>query len=386
MSIVKIKELNLHNKKVLIRTDLNVPIYNKKITSDARILAALPTIQYAIQQKSKVIIMSHLNRPIEGEYSEKYSLLPVFKYLKKKLSYTSVHFCSNYVDSKKIEPGEVCLLENVRFNIGESINCDKLSKNYSKLCDIFVMDAFGSAHRKQSSTYGIMKFTPIVCAGLLLEREIKILSQIFINPMKPIVAIVGGSKISTKLKLLNSLGKIADTIIVGGGIANTFIAIDNNVGNSLYEKKFIPLAKKLKNKYNILIPIDSRVGHTFSSKSLANVKTVSNINNQEEIMDLGDETIKLAKNIINTAKTIIWNGPVGVFEFPNFRIGTKIIATSIANSRGFSVAGGGDTLSVIDMFSIKNKISYISTGGGSFLQFLEGKQLPVIKLLEQRSL
>lgn len=382
--MLEMTKINISNKTVLIRTDLNVPIQNGKITSYARILAAIPTIKYAIKQKSKIIVMSHLGRPTEGIYDNQFSLFPIFEYLKKFFFKENIFFHKNYLRPLKIEPGQICLLENVRFNIGENKNCNILSENYSKLCDIFVMDAFGCSHRVQSSTYGISNYAKIACAGPLLISELKSLKKIFQNPKRPIVSVIGGSKVSTKFNILESLGKISDTVIVGGGIANTFIAINNNVGKSLHEKRFIPLAKQLTKKYNILTPIDSRVGIGFSNTTQSKVKLTSEINNKEEIMDIGDQTAKIASNLIAKAKTIIWNGPVGVFEFLNFRKGTEIISTSIANSKAFSIAGGGDTLSAIEMFNIKEKISYISTGGGAFLKFLERKKLPTIEVLEQR--
>ncbi|AWH90354.1 phosphoglycerate kinase [Buchnera aphidicola (Melanaphis sacchari)] len=385
MKIKKMTELNITEKKILIRTDLNVPIQNGIIQSDARIIAALPTIQLALQKKAKVIIMSHLGRPKEGCYTEKYSLLPIVEYLRKKLKNIKIYFSTKYPEKIKIHPGEILVLENVRFNIGELKNDRLLSKKYSNLCDIFVMDAFGSAHRKQSSTYGVGKFSKISCAGPLLLSEINTLKKALKKPERPMVAIVGGAKVSTKFNVLNTLSKIADTVIVGGGIANTFLAIDHNVGKSLHEEKYINQAKKLRDKRNnIIIPIDSRVGKNFSPIEKDIIKMPFEIKKNEEIMDFGDKTINKIIKIIKKAKTIIWNGPVGVFEFSNFRKGTEIIAKQIAQSNAFSIAGGGDTLSIIDMLCIKDKISYISTGGGAFLEFIEGKKLPAIKMLEER--
>jgi len=354
------------------------------IQSDARILAALPTIEIAIEKKAKIIILSHLGRPKEGCYTKKYSLFPIFEYLKKKLKKTKIYFSDNHLKKVEINSGEILILENVRFNVGELKNDENLSKEYANLCDIFVMDAFGSAHRMQSSTYGIGKFVKIACAGPLLISEINNLKKALKNPKRPMVAIVGGAKVSTKFNVLNKLAAISDTIIVGGGIANTFLAIDNKIGKSLHEPKFILKAKKLRDKYNnIVIPIDSRVGKNFSHKEKCTIKLSSNIEKNEEIMDLGDKTIKKIIKILKKSKTILWNGPVGVFEFPNFRKGTEMIAKAIAENNGFSIAGGGDTLSVIDMFQIKDKISYISTGGGAFLEFIEGKKLPAMKMLEE---
>jgi len=383
MTIKKINEINITGKKVLIRSDLNVPIENGIIQSDARILAALPTIELAIEKNAKVIIMSHLGRPKEGVYTEKYSLLPISRYLKKKFNNTKIYFSDNFLDGIEINNGEIAILENVRFNQGELKNCEKLSKKYSDLCDIFIMDAFGSAHRKQSSTYGIGKFAKIACAGLLLINEINALKKALKTPKRPMVAIVGGAKVSTKFNILEKLCKIADTIIVGGGIANTFLAIDHKIGKSLYESDFIFEAKKLRDKYNIIVPIDSRIGKNFCKTEKSIMKLPSDIKEDEEIMDFGDQTIKNIINILKKSQTIIWNGPVGVFEFPNFRKGTEMIAKTIAHSNAFSIAGGGDTLSVIDMFDIKKNISYISTGGGAFLEFIEGKKLPAIQMLEE---
>lgn len=383
MTIRKMTELNITEKRILIRSDLNVPIENGIIQSDARILAALPTIELALQKKAKVIIMSHLGRPKEGYYTKKYSLFPIFEYFKKKFNNTKIYFSNNFLDGIKLNPGEIALLENTRFNKGELNNDEQLSKKYSDLCDIFVMDAFGSAHRMQSSTYGIGKFVKIACAGLLLISEIDALKKALKKPKRPMVAIVGGSKVSTKFNVLNKLSKIADTIIVGGGIANTFLAIDYKIGKSLYEPDFVCEAKKLRDKYNIIVPIDSRVGKNFCKNEQAIIKSPDNIKEDEEIMDFGDESIKKIISIITQSQTIMWNGPVGVFEFPNFRKGTEMIAKTIANSNAFSIAGGGDTLSVIDMFNIKNNISYISTGGGAFLEFIEGKKLPAIQMLEE---
>lgn len=384
MNIKKMTELDITGKKVLIRADLNVPIKDGVIQSDARIIAALPTIELAIQKKAKVIIMSHLGRPMEGLYEKKYSLLPIFEYLKKKLKKNKIYFSTN-IEKIKINSGEVLLLENVRFNVGELKNDKNLSKKYASLCDIFVMDAFGSAHRKQASTYGVGKFVKIACAGPLLVSEINTLKKALKNPKRPMVAIVGGAKVSTKFNVLNKLAEISDTIIVGGGISNTFLAIDYNIGKSLHEAEFILKAKKLRDKYNnIIIPIDSRVGKNFSYTEKCVIKLPHEIEKNEEIMDFGDETIKKIIKILKKSKTILWNGPVGVFEFPNFRKGTEMIAKTIAQNNGFSIAGGGDTISVIDMFKIKNKISYISTGGGAFLKFIEGKKLPAIKMLEEQ--
>ncbi|WP_343152539.1 phosphoglycerate kinase [Buchnera aphidicola] len=383
MQIVKMNELNLYNKKVLIRLDLNVPINEYgEITSYARIIAAIPTIELAIKKEAKVIIFSHLGRPIEGVYNKKFSLFPIFQYLKKYFNTVNVTFSKTLI-FEKIKKREIVILENTRFNIGEKKNDPNLAKKYASLCDIFVMDAFGTAHRSEASTCGVGYFSKIACAGPLFLSELESLKKALKNPAQPVVSIIGGSKVSTKFRILKSLGKISNTVIVGGGIANTFIAIDNEVGKSLFEREYLMHAKELKEKYNILIPKDSRVGKEFSKHTDAIVKKTSDIQENEEIMDLGDETLSKVLKIIRLAKTIIWNGPVGVYEFKNFQKGTKLIAREIAKSNAFSLAGGGDTLAVIDMFKIREKISYISTGGGSFLSFIEGDKLPTIKMLEE---
>ncbi|XBC39993.1 MAG: phosphoglycerate kinase [Buchnera aphidicola (Chaetogeoica yunlongensis)] len=383
MPTIKITDLNLKNKKILIRSDLNVPIQNEKILSHTRIHASLPTIQFALKNKAKVIVASHLGRPIEGKHEKKFSLFPIFKYIKKILPDTNVYFIKKFTDNIKIQPGELAILENVRLNIGETKNDTNLSKKYATLCDIFVMDAFGTIHRDESSTNGIIKYSNIACCGLLLTSELKALKKALKNPERPMISIVGGAKVSTKFNTLTELAKISDNLIVGGGIANTFIAINHNVGKSLYEPKFINQAKLLNKHYNIFIPTDSRVKNTLKNDNFAIIKKVSDINSNDEIMDFGDTSIINMKNIIKTAKTILWNGPIGVFEFKNFRKGTQELSKAIASSNAFSIAGGGDTLSAIEKFKIQNKISYISTGGGSFLKFLEGKNFNIIKLLKK---
>ncbi|WP_367677021.1 phosphoglycerate kinase [Buchnera aphidicola] len=375
------KDIDLYNKRVLIRVDFNVPLNNNIIISDNRIQASIPTIKYALKKNAKVILMSHLGRPKEGEYCQKLSMQPIIQYLKK-IFYKNKIYYSNHLKPITIQPGELLILENVRFNPGEKNNDEILSKKYANLCDIFVMDAFGSAHRKEASTYGVGMFAKISCAGILFASEINALTRALKNPKQPMISIVGGAKISTKFKLLKQLSKISDTVIVGGGIANTFLAIDYNIGKSLYEPKFIPLAKIIRAKNNILIPVDSRVGTKFSKNSLAIVKKPYQIQNNEEIMDIGDESIKNMIETLKKAKTILWNGPMGVFEFPNFSVGTKALAKNISKNQAFCIAGGGETINVIDMFNIKNKISYISTGGGAFLEFVEGKKLPTIQMLE----
>lgn len=385
MSVIKMTDLDLAGKRVFIRADLNVPVKDGKVTSDARIRASLPTIEQALKQGAKVMVTSHLGRPTEGEYNEEFSLLPVVNYLKEKLS-NPVRLVKDYLDGVEIEPGELVVLENVRFNKGEKKDDEELSKKYAALCDVFVMDAFGTAHRAQASTHGVGKFAPIACAGPLLAAELDALGKALKNPQRPMVAIVGGSKVSTKLTVLDSLSKIADQLIVGGGIANTFVAAQgNNVGKSLYEADLVDEAKRLLTICDIPVPTDVRVATEFSETATATLKSVTDIKDDEQILDMGDVSANKLAEIIKNAKTILWNGPVGVFEFPNFRKGTEIVANAIADSEGFSIAGGGDTLAAIDLFGITDKISYISTGGGAFLEFVEGKVLPAVAMLEERA-
>ncbi len=385
--MLNIKNINIFNKKILLRLDLNVPIKNGIIMSNKRIKLSLPTIKYIIKNGGYLIIFSHLGRPIEGKYDINFSLLPIVKYLRKKIN-LSIRLINNYlnIDNLKFKSkNEILVLENVRFNIGEIKNCNLLSKKYAKLCDIFVMDAFATAHRKHSSTYGIIKYASISCIGILFYNEIKMLSKLILNPIRPLVSIIGGSKISTKFNVLNNLAKKSDTLIVGGGISNTFISIDNKVGKSLYEPSYIKKAKKLRNKYNIPVPIDCRVTKKISEFSNSYIKNVYDICNDEEIVDFGNKTIRFIYKIIIKAKTILWNGPVGVFEYSNFRKGTEMIAKAILKSNSFSIIGGGDTILAAELFNISDKISYISSGGGSFLKFIEGKKLPVISILEKKN-
>lgn len=384
MSILKMTELDLHGKRVLIRADLNVPLKNKKVASDARILASLPTIKYALEHGAQVMVTSHLGRPTEGEYNEDFSLAPVAEYLQEHL-HIDVKLVKEYLNGVKFEGNELLVLENVRFNIGEKKNNSDLAKKYAALCDIFVMDAFGTAHRAQASTYGVAEFAKIACAGPLLANELDALGRAMKNPQRPMVAIVAGSKVSTKLTVLDSLSHIADQLIVGGGIANTFIKAQGyKIGKSLAEEDLVPEAKKLLANCDIPATVDVKVSHEFSEEAEAIEKSVESIEDNEMILDIGHTTALKLAEIIKNAKTILWNGPVGVFEFPNFREGTQIVAQAIADSEGFSIAGGGDTLSAIDMFGIKDKISYISTGGGAFLEFVEGKTLPAVEILEKR--
>jgi len=385
MSVIKMTDLDLAGKRVFIRADLNVPVKDGKVTSDARIRASLPTIEMALKQGAKVMVTSHLGRPTEGEYNEEFSLLPVVNYLKDKLS-NPVRLVKDYLDGVEIAAGELVVLENVRFNKGEKKDDEALSKKYAALCDVFVMDAFGTAHRAQASTHGIGKFADVACAGPLLAAELDALGKALGNPARPMVAIVGGSKVSTKLTVLDSLSKIADQLIVGGGIANTFVAAQgHNVGKSLYEADLVDEAKRLLTTCDIPVPTDVRVATEFSETAPATLKSVSDIKDEEQILDLGDVSAQKLADILKNAKTILWNGPVGVFEFPNFRKGTEIVANAIADSEAFSIAGGGDTLAAIDLFGISDKISYISTGGGAFLEFVEGKVLPAVAMLEERA-
>ncbi|TDB55608.1 phosphoglycerate kinase [Photorhabdus luminescens] len=385
MSVIKMIDLDLAGKRVLIRADLNVPVKDGKVTSDARIRASLPTIEAVLKQGAKVMITSHLGRPTEGEYNEEFSLKPVVDYLKEKLS-SPVRLEKEYLEGVNVAEGELVVLENVRFNKGEKKDDETLAKKYASLCDIYVMDAFGTAHRAQASTHGVAKFAPVACAGPLLSAELEALGKALGNPARPMVAIVGGSKVSTKLTVLDTLSKIADQLIVGGGIANTFVAAEgHNVGRSLYEDDLIPEAKKLLISCDIPVPTDVRVATEFSETAEATLKSTSDIKDDEQILDLGDESAQRLADILKNAKTILWNGPVGVFEFPNFRQGTEIVARAIADSDAFSIAGGGDTLAAIDLFGIADKISYISTGGGAFLEFVEGKKLPAVVMLEERA-
>ena len=393
MSVIKMTDLELANQRVLIREDLNVPIDAGKITSDARLKAAIPTLKLALEAGAKVMVMSHLGRPTEGanaEENQAFSLQPVADYLAGALNFP-VRLVTNYLEGVEVNSGELVLFENVRFNVGEKKNDDALAKKLAALCDVFVMDAFGTAHRAQASTHGVAKYAPIACAGPLLAGELAALGKALNNPARPMVAIVGGSKVSTKLTVLDALSKIVDQLIVGGGIANTFIAAQGyNVGKSLYEADLVAEAKRLTeaaqaNNGDIPTPTDVVVAKEFSASAKANLKAVSDVNDDEMIFDIGPDTAEHLAKIIAQAGTIVWNGPVGVFEFDQFGQGTKAIANAIANSSAFSIAGGGDTLAAVDKYNIADKISYISTGGGAFLEFLEGKKLPAVEILEQRA-
>jgi len=390
MSVIKMTDLDLVGKRVLIRQDLNVPIKEGKVTSDARIRASLPTIQKAVASGAKVMIMSHLGRPAEGEYTEAFSLAPVANHLGGLLG-KDVRVVKDYLDGVELADGEVVILENVRFNVGEKKNDDTLAKKYAALCDVFVMDAFGTAHRAQGSTHGVSKFAATACAGPLLAGELEALGKALDNPARPMVAIVGGSKVSTKLTVLESLSKVVDQLVVGGGIANTFIAAaGHNVGKSLYEADLINTANKLAEDAktrggDIPVPTDVICGKEFSETAVATLKTVADVADDDMIFDIGPDSAAALATVIKNAGTIVWNGPVGVFEFDQFGEGTKAIAMAIAESSAFSIAGGGDTLAAVDKYGIADKVSYISTGGGAFLEFLEGKKLPAVAILEERA-
>lgn len=389
MSVKKMADLDLAGKRLFIRADLNVPVKDGKVTSDARIRATIPTLKLALQKGAKVMVTSHLGRPTEGVFEEANSLQPVVDYLNASDLGVSVRLVRDYLDGVDVKENEIVVLENVRINKGEKKNDPELAKKYAALCDVFVMDAFGTAHRAEGSTYGVAEYAPVACAGPLLAAELDALGKALKEPQRPMLAIVGGSKVSTKLTVLDSLSKIADQLIVGGGIANTFIAAEgNNVGKSLYEADLIPEAQRLSKATNIPVPVDVRVGLEFSDAAAATHKAVNEVAAEESIFDIGDKSAEELAEIIRNAKTILWNGPVGVFEFPNFRKGTEVVAQAIVDATAngaFSIAGGGDTLAAIDMFGIADKISYISTGGGAFLEFVEGKILPAVEILEKRA-
>ena len=389
MPVIKMSDIDLAGKRVLIREDLNVPIRDGVISSDVRIRAALPTIQAALEAGAAVMLMSHLGRPTEGEPNDEFSLAPVAKRLSDLLD-RDVPLVADWLDGVDVEPGDVVLLENVRFNAGEK-SCDEaLSRKMAALCDVFVMDAFGTAHRAQASTYGVAEYAPVACAGPLLAAELEALGKAMDNPARPVVAIVGGSKVSTKLTVLDSLANIVDTLIVGGGIANTFIAAEGHgVGNSLYEADMIDTARALakggEGKADIPVPTDVVVASEFDENAAGTEKAVEAVMADDMILDIGSDSSRHIAEIISRAGTVIWNGPVGVFEFDNFGAGTQALAEAIAASDAFSVAGGGDTLAAIDKYGVADKISYISTGGGAFLEFVEGKKLPAVEILERRA-
>lgn len=390
MSVIKMIDLDLSGKRVLIREDLNVPVKDGKVTSDKRIRASLPTIEAAMNAGARVMLMSHLGRPTEGEYAEEFSLRPVAEHLSGLLG-REVRLAQNWLDGVDMADGDVVMCENVRFNHGEKGNDEALAKRMAALCDVFVMDAFGTAHRAQASTHGVAQFAPIACAGPLLAAELDALGKALDNPARPMAAIVGGSKVSTKLTVLDSLSKVVDQLIPGGGIANTFIAAAGYpVGKSLYEADLIPEAKRLMEAAiakggEIPIPTDVVVGKEFSETAEAVIKAVAEVADDDMIFDIGPETAARYAQMMQTAGTVVWNGPVGVFEFDQFGHGTETLGRAIAESSAFSIAGGGDTLAAVDKYGIAEKVSYISTGGGAFLEFLEGKKLPAVAVLEERA-
>jgi len=389
MAIIRMGEVDLAGKRVLIREDLNVPVVDGQVTSDARIRAALPTIQAALGAGATVMLMSHLGRPTEGQADAQFSLAPVAARLGELLG-TEVSLVADWIDGVDAEPGTVILLENVRFLPGEKACDDGLARKMAALCDVFVMDAFGTAHRAQASTYGVAKFAPVACAGPLLSGELKALAKALDNPARPMVAIVGGSKVSTKLTVLEALGNVVDQLIVGGGIANTFIAAaGHHVGESLHEPDMLDTASALaandQGRAEIPVPDDVVVADSFSADATATTRSVTEVAANELILDIGPQTAARFAALLKDAGTIIWNGPVGVFEFDQFGEGTRVLAEAIADSTAFSVAGGGDTLAAIDKYGVADRISYISTGGGAFLEFVEGKTLPAVAILEDRA-
>ncbi|MCC6199930.1 MAG: phosphoglycerate kinase [Moraxellaceae bacterium] len=391
MSVIKMADLDLVGKRVLIREDLNVPVKNGKVASAARIEASLPTIRLALEKGAAVMVCSHLGRPVEGEFTEENSLKPVADYLSQALGRT-VPLVQNYLNGIEVKAGEVVLLENVRFNKGEKKNADELAQRYAALCDVFVMDAFGTAHRAEGSTHGVAKFAKVACAGPLLAAELEALGKALKTPAHPMVAIVAGSKVSTKLDVLISLSDLCDQLIVGGGIANTFLAAAGyNVGKSLCEHDLIDTAKAIAAKVNVPLPIDVVVAEVkgpiddfmaFVNGVDAIVKSVEDVGDNDMILDVGPKTAAQFAEMLKASKTILWNGPVGVFEVDKFGHGTEVLSKAIADSSAFSIAGGGDTLAAIDKYGVSDKISYISTGGGAFLEFVEGKKLPAVVALE----
>lgn len=391
MSVIKLTDLDLKGKRVFIRADLNVPVKDGKVTSDARIAASMATIEHCLKQGARVMVTSHLGRPTEGEFSEENSLKPVADNISQRLG-KPVRLIRNWVDGGfDVAEGELVVLENVRINKGEKKDDDELARKYAALCDVFVMDAFGTAHRAEASTHGIAKYAPVACAGLLLMQELEALEKALANPERPMVAIVGGSKVSTKLTVLESLSEKVDQLVVGGGIANTFIkAAGYNVGKSLCEDDLVPTAKALMEKMSargarIPIPVDVVVGKKFDANEPAVLKDVKDVADDDMIFDIGPRSAQELADIIMAAGTVVWNGPVGVFEFDQFGEGTKKVAEAIAATKAFTLAGGGDTIAAIQKYGIYDKVSYISTAGGAFLEYLEGKTLPAVAILEQRA-
>ncbi len=391
MSFIKLTDLDLSGKRVLIRADLNVPVKDGKVTSDARITASMPTVEHCMKAGAKVMVFSHRGRPKEGVTDAENSMQPIAEDMSGKLG-KKVPLIQDYLDSPPVvAAGEVVLLENVRFNKGEKKDNEELAKKYAALCDVFVMDAFGTSHRAQASTHGVGKFAPTACAGLLLAEELDALTKALAEPARPMVAIVGGSKVSTKLTVLESLSEKVDQLVVGGGIANTFLkAVGKNVGKSLCEDDLVDTARALIEKMkgrgaNIPIATDVVCGRNFAEDEPAVLKSADDVEDDDMIFDIGPDSAKVLVDIISQAGTIVWNGPVGVFEFDQFGEGTKTVSMAIANADGFSLAGGGDTIAAIQKYDIYDKISYISTAGGAFLEFLEGKKLPAVAMLESRA-
>lgn len=391
MSFIKMTDLDLKGKRVLIRADLNVPVKDGKVTSDARITASMPTVQHALDSGASVMVMSHLGRPTEGEYAEEFSLAPVAADMSEKLG-KPVRLVRDYLSTaSELADGEVVLLENVRFNAGEKKNNEELSKQYASLCDVYVMDAFGTAHRAQASTHGAGMNAPVAAAGILLSGELEALDQALANPARPMVAIVGGSKVSTKLTVLEALSEKVDQLVVGGGIANTFIkATGQNVGKSLCENDLVETAQGLMSKMeargaSIPVATDVVTGQQFDANEPAELKAANAVQDSDMIFDIGPDSAQALADIIMQAGTVVWNGPVGVFEFDQFGAGTKTISEAIAKTNAFTLAGGGDTIAAIQKYDIYDDVSYISTAGGAFLEYLEGKVLPAVAMLEERA-
>ncbi|MEW5893946.1 MAG: phosphoglycerate kinase [Pseudomonadota bacterium] len=391
MSVIRVTDLDLKGKRVLIRADLNVPVKDGKVTSDARITASMRTIEHCLKAGAKVMVTSHLGRPTEGEWSEEVSLKPVAENIAARLG-KPVRLIKDWVDGGfDVAEGELVVLENCRVNKGEKKNLDETAQKYAKLCDVFVMDAFGTAHRAEASTHGVAKFAPVAAAGILLMEELDALQKALANPARPMVAIVGGSKVSTKLTVLEALSEKVDQLVVGGGIANTFLkATGKNVGKSLCEDDLVPTAKALIEKMakrgaSIPIAVDVVVGKKFDANEPAVLKSADEVADDDMIFDIGPKSAQELVDIIMKAGTVVWNGPVGVFEFDQFGEGTKAIAKAIAETRAFTLAGGGDTIAAIQKYDIYDKVSYISTAGGAFLEYLEGKTLPAVAILEERA-
>ena len=381
--MLTMESLSLTNQRVLIREDLNVPIKDGVVANDARLRAAVPTIQKALEKGAGVILMSHLGRPTEGVYDSAFSLAPVSDALTDLLG-RPVTLMSDWPEHSPV-PGDVWLLENVRFNEGEKADDQALARRYASLCDVFVMDAFGTAHRAQASTHGVIQQASVSCAGPLLQAELEALEAALAEPKKPLVAMVGGSKVSTKLAVLERLAELCDQLLVGGGIANTFLAAAGYpVGKSLYEADLVPMARTLMSKTQIPLPLDVVVAQSFSEHATATTKLVADVGDDDMILDIGPMSQERLADVISEAGTLLWNGPVGVFEFPAFAAGTAALARAVADSEAFSVAGGGDTLAAIDQFDIADQVSYISTGGGAFLEYVEGKELPAVRALKAR--